>query len=45
MLRFHGTRDSLLAALAAHWADQHLQIPVSLKPAVRPIRRSSRPLR
>jgi hypothetical protein len=45
MLRFHGTRDSLLAALAAHWADQQLQIPATLKPAVRPIRRSSRPPR
>ena len=26
MLRIHGDRDSLLAALTAHWADQQLQI-------------------
>ena len=38
MLRIHGDRDSLLAALAAQWADQQLQIPSMLKPAVRPIR-------
>ena len=45
MLRIHGDRDSLLAALAAHWADQQLQIPSMLKPVVRPIRRRLRPLR
>jgi hypothetical protein len=45
MLRIHGDRDSLLAALAAHWADQQLQIPAVLKPVVQPIRRRPRPLR
>ncbi len=45
MLRIHGDRVSLLAALAAHWADQQLQIPTALKPAVQPIRRRPRPLR
>jgi hypothetical protein len=45
MIRLHGTRDTLLAALAAHWADQQLQIPVTLRPTVRPIRRHPRPLR
>ncbi|MCS5691008.1 hypothetical protein NZK33_03300 [Cyanobium sp. FGCU-6] len=45
MLRIHGDRSSLLAALAAHWADQQLQIPATLKPVVRPIRRQPRPLR
>jgi hypothetical protein len=45
MLRIHGDRDSLLAALAAHWADQQLQIPASLKPVVQPICRRPRPLR
>jgi hypothetical protein len=38
MLRIHGDRDSLLAALTAHWADQQLQIPHVLKPVVQPIR-------
>ena len=37
MLRIHGDRDSLLAALAAHWVDQQLQIPIMPKPLVRPI--------
>lgn len=32
MLRLHGDRNSLLAALAAHWADQQLQIPQPLRP-------------
>lgn len=36
MLRIHGNRDSLLAALAAHWADQQLQIPPTLRPVDRP---------
>jgi len=45
MLRIHGDRHSLLAALAAHWADQQLQIPAALKPEVRPIGRWPRPLR
>lgn len=45
MLRIHGNRDSLLAALAAHWADQQLQIPTAFKPLVRPIGRRTRPLR
>jgi hypothetical protein len=31
MLRIHGDRDSLLAALTAHWADQQLQIPSALR--------------
>ena len=39
MLRIHGDRNSLLAALAAHWVDQQLQIPTPLKPQARPIRR------
>jgi hypothetical protein len=38
MFRIHGDRDSLLAALLAHWADQQLQIPPTLKAVVRPIR-------
>lgn len=45
MIRIHGDRDSLLMALAAHWADQPLQIPAALKPVVQPIRRRPRPLR
>jgi hypothetical protein len=32
MLRIHGDRSSLLAALTAHWADQQLQIPQALRP-------------
>ncbi|MCP9778491.1 hypothetical protein [Cyanobium sp. Tous-M-B4] len=39
MLRIHGDRNSLLAALSAHWVDQQLQIPPPHKPQVRPIRR------
>ena len=39
MLRIHGDRDSLLAALTAHWADQQLQIPQTLRPVVGPIPR------
>jgi len=35
MLRIHGDRHSLLAALAAQWADQQLLIPAALKPVVR----------
>jgi len=45
MLRIHGDRSSLLAALAAHWADQQLQIPAAFKPLVRPIRPQPQPLR
>ncbi len=45
MLRIHGDRNSLLAALTAHWADQQLQIPQALRPVVRPITRSSSPKR
>ncbi|MEI7667143.1 MAG: hypothetical protein WCI65_13945 [Synechococcaceae cyanobacterium ELA263] len=45
MLRIHGDRNSLLAALTAHWADQQLQIPQALRPVVGPITRSSRPKR
>ncbi|MGB5134304.1 MAG: hypothetical protein WBN89_03930 [Prochlorococcaceae cyanobacterium] len=45
MLRIHGDRASLLAALAAHWADQQLQIPTMLESVVRPIRRGPRPMR
>ena len=45
MLRIHGNRDSLLAALTAHWAEQQLQIPTSLRPVVRPIRRQPRGVR
>ena len=37
MLRLHGTRDSLLAALTAHWPDQQLQLPSGINPtAARP---------
>lgn len=36
MLRIHGDRDSLLAALIAHWADQQQQIPPALRPQVKP---------
>ena len=45
MLRIHGDTGTLLAALAAHWVDQQLQIPPPLKPQVRPIRRLPEPLR
>jgi hypothetical protein len=45
MLRIHGDRNSLLAALAAHWLDQQLQITPPLKPQVRPICRLPGPLR
>jgi hypothetical protein len=45
MLRIHGDRTSLLAALTAHWAEQQLQIPPVLRPAVAPIRRQPRPSR
>jgi hypothetical protein len=44
MLRIHGDRDSLLAALAAHWVDQQLQIPIMPKPLARPICCRPRPL-
>ena len=43
MLRIHGDRHSLLAALAAHWADQQLQIPQPLRPVVVPVRRRPKP--
>jgi hypothetical protein len=43
MLRIHGDRHSLLAALAAHWADQQLQIPQPLRPLVVPVRRRPKP--
>ena len=36
MLGIHGDRNSLLAALTAHWADQQLQIPQPLRPVVAP---------
>ena len=39
MLRIHGDRISLLAALTAHWADQQLQIPQTLRQVVGPITR------
>ena len=39
MLRIHGDRNSLLAALTAHWADQQLQLPQALRPVVGPIPR------
>ncbi len=45
MFRIHGDRNSLLAALTAHWADQQLQIPQALRPVVGPITRSSSPKR
>ena len=45
MLRIHGDTGTLLAALAAHWVDQQLQIPPPLKPQARPIRRLLGPLR
>jgi hypothetical protein len=45
MLRIHGDRASLLAALTAQWADQQLQIPQPLRPVPQPLRRSQRPLR
>ena len=32
MLRIHGNRASLLAALTAQWVDQQLQIPPTFKP-------------
>ena len=43
MLRIHGDRNSLLAALTAHWADQQLQLPQPLRPVVGPITRSPSP--
>jgi hypothetical protein len=39
MLRIHGDRNSLLAALTGHWADQQLQLPQALRPVVGPITR------
>ena len=45
MLRIHGNRDSLLAVLTAHWAEQQLQILTSLRPVVRPIRQQPRGVR
>jgi hypothetical protein len=45
MLRIHGDRSSLLAALTAHWADQQLQIPQALRLVVAPLSRRPRPLR
>ena len=45
MLRIHGDRNSLLAALTAHWAEQQLQIPQPLRPVVAPISRRTRPMR
>ena len=45
-VKVHGAgKGSLLAALAAHWVDQQLQIPPPLKPQARPIRRLPGPLR
>ena len=32
MLRIHANRDSLLAALTTHWAEQQLQIVQQLRP-------------
>jgi hypothetical protein len=43
MLRIHGDRNSLLAALVAHWAEQPLQPLQPLRPVVRPIRRQPTP--
>jgi hypothetical protein len=45
MLRIHGDRSSLLAALTAHWAVQQLQIPQALRPVVAPLSPLPRPLR
>ena len=45
MLRIHGDRNSLLAALTAHWADQQLQVPQALRPVVRPNTRWTQPMR
>jgi hypothetical protein len=45
MLRIHGDRTGLLAALTAHWGEQQLQLPPALRPAVVPIRRQHRPSR
>jgi hypothetical protein len=45
MLRIHGDRNSLLAALTAQWAEQQLQIPQPLRPVVAPISRRTRPMR
>lgn len=50
MLRIRGDRSSLLAALAAHWADQQLQLPLlgagaPLSPAPQPRRPDRGPSR
>ena len=50
MLRIRGDRSSLLAALAAHWADQQLQRQVlgpgtGLNPAPQPRRPDKGPAR
>ena len=45
MLRIHGDRISLLAALTDYWGDQQLQIPQTLRPVVEPIIRRPRPER
>jgi len=44
MLRIHGNRASLLAALTALWADQQLQITQELRSAVVPLSCPPRPL-
>ncbi|QPN64528.1 hypothetical protein [Synechococcus sp. CBW1004] len=43
MLRIHGDRNSLLAALTAHWAEQQLQIPQPLRPVLGSIGRRPSP--
>lgn len=42
MLRIRGDRRSLLAALAAEWAERQLQLPI---PNCRPSQRLGRPVR
>lgn len=39
MLRVHGDRRSLLAALIAHWSEQQLQLPAGSRPRPQNVKR------
>jgi hypothetical protein len=42
MIRIHGDRLSLLAALTSHWAEQQLSLPARPASSPSPLWRSSR---
>ena len=42
MIRIHGDRLSLLAALTSHWAEQQLSLPAQPTSSPSPLRRTSR---